>query len=223
MRHNRFGSGFAKTGFQPRAQLLKPTVWWIIAQRSKHRAAGCSRQGVSAKRPRLKYFSGGQNLIHDFGPPSVSPNWQSAGVAVGAALAVHANSQAAKSPAQPGKLDIDRLYSLPWLIGSQPKDPAWSPDSRHLAFLWNDTGMDFYDVWITDVRSGKPLRVTNMPRSQRSESPGKDVEKLRAVERAEKDAGSASAAELTRCRQVIREWALRDARTTVDEEGKPLR
>lgn len=43
------------------------------------------------------------------------------------------------------------------------------------------------------------------------------------VERAEKDAGSASAAELTRCRQIIREWALRDARTTVDEQGRPLR
>ncbi|TWB01620.1 hypothetical protein [Bradyrhizobium stylosanthis] len=43
------------------------------------------------------------------------------------------------------------------------------------------------------------------------------------VERAEKDSGSASEAELTRCRQIIREWALRDARTTVDQEGKPLR
>lgn len=43
------------------------------------------------------------------------------------------------------------------------------------------------------------------------------------VERASKDANAASEAELARCRQVIREWALRDARTTVDEEGKPLR
>jgi hypothetical protein len=43
------------------------------------------------------------------------------------------------------------------------------------------------------------------------------------VERASKDAGSASEAELTRCRQIIREWALRDARTAVDEDGKPLR
>ena len=43
------------------------------------------------------------------------------------------------------------------------------------------------------------------------------------VERASKDANVASEAELTRCRQVIREWALRDARTTVDQDGKPLR
>ena len=42
-------------------------------------------------------------------------------------------------------------------------------------------------------------------------------------ERASKDAGSTSEAELTRCRQIIREWALRDARTTVDERGQPLK
>jgi hypothetical protein len=28
---------------------------------------------------------------------------------------------------------------------------------------------------------------------------------------------------LTRCRQIIKEWAWRDARTTVDEDGRPLR
>lgn len=43
------------------------------------------------------------------------------------------------------------------------------------------------------------------------------------VERASKDANAANEAELTRCRQIIREWALRDARTTVDEQGRPLR
>jgi hypothetical protein len=43
------------------------------------------------------------------------------------------------------------------------------------------------------------------------------------VERAEKQASGTSEAELTRCRQIIREWALRDARTTVDEQGRPLR
>ena len=43
------------------------------------------------------------------------------------------------------------------------------------------------------------------------------------VERAAKDTGTASDAELVRCRQVIREWALRDARMIVDEQGRPLR
>ncbi|WP_354236171.1 MULTISPECIES: hypothetical protein [unclassified Bradyrhizobium] len=43
------------------------------------------------------------------------------------------------------------------------------------------------------------------------------------VERASREANAASEVELIRCRQVIREWALRDARTTVDEDGNPLR
>jgi hypothetical protein len=30
-------------------------------------------------------------------------------------------------------------------------------------------------------------------------------------------------AELGRCRQIIREWMLRDARMSVDEHGRPLR
>ena len=29
--------------------------------------------------------------------------------------------------------------------------------------------------------------------------------------------------ELTRCRQIVREWMLRDARMSVDERGRPLR
>jgi hypothetical protein len=29
--------------------------------------------------------------------------------------------------------------------------------------------------------------------------------------------------ELARCRQIIREWTLRDSRMTVDERGRPLR
>jgi hypothetical protein len=40
-------------------------------------------------------------------------------------------------------------------------------------------------------------------------------------------AGAASSkpddAELRRCRQIIREWMLRDARMSVDEHGRPLR
>jgi hypothetical protein len=29
--------------------------------------------------------------------------------------------------------------------------------------------------------------------------------------------------ELTRCRQIVREWMLRDARMSVDERGRPMR
>jgi hypothetical protein len=32
-----------------------------------------------------------------------------------------------------------------------------------------------------------------------------------------------SDAEIVRCRQVVRDWTLRDSRMLVDEDGKPLR
>ncbi len=34
---------------------------------------------------------------------------------------------------------------------------------------------------------------------------------------------AADQAELQRCRQIIREWTLRDSRMSVDENGRPLR
>jgi len=87
------------------------------------------------------------------------------------------------------KLSIDRLYSLPWVIGSAPLSPVWSPDSRHVAFLWNDAGTNFQDVWMTDVASGVPVRITRMPQAAIAEHPGKDVAQLTAIEAAEKDHG----------------------------------
>jgi dipeptidyl-peptidase-4 len=63
------------------------------------------------------------------------------------------------------RLDINRLYSLPWVIGTAPKDFSWSADSKRLAFLWNDEGTNFLDVWVADKDLGKPVRMTHMPRS----------------------------------------------------------
>jgi dipeptidyl-peptidase-4 len=112
-------------------------------------------------------------------------------VSLGAFAAAQNPVPAAQSaaPAAPRQLSIDRLYSLPWVIGSQPLSPVWSPDSRHLAFLWNDAGTNFYDVWITDVASGRPVRVTSMPQAVVPAHPGKDVAQLAAIEAAEKDHG----------------------------------
>jgi hypothetical protein len=47
----------------------------------------------------------------------------------------------------------------------------------------------------------------------------------RAAQAAKANAAAASPddAELTRCRQIVREWMLRDARMSVDERGQPLR
>jgi hypothetical protein len=45
------------------------------------------------------------------------------------------------------------------------------------------------------------------------------------IERAAQNTGAARQddAELQRCRQVIRDWTLRESRMSVDEQGRPLR
>ena len=47
----------------------------------------------------------------------------------------------------------------------------------------------------------------------------------RAVHAAKENGATARPddAELTRCRQIVREWMLRDARMSVDERGRPLK
>jgi dipeptidyl-peptidase-4 len=97
-------------------------------------------------------------------------------------------AQSSPSP-PPAKLTLERLYSLPWVTGTRPEAPVWSPDSHRVAFLWNDAGGNFDDVWITDVATAKPVRVTAMPQPEDPTDAGTDVAKLEQVERAESDHG----------------------------------
>ena len=97
----------------------------------------------------------------------------------------HAESKHAAAP----PLTIDRLYSLPWVIGTSPIAPTWSPDSRRVAFLWNEDGGNFRDVWVLTAQGSQPVRVTAMRRPVLPAAPGKDVAQLEQVERAEIDPG----------------------------------
>lgn len=45
----------------------------------------------------------------------------------------------------------------------------------------------------------------------------------RAAQAAKDNDARQDAPELARCRQIVREWMLRDARMSVDERGQPLR
>jgi hypothetical protein len=45
----------------------------------------------------------------------------------------------------------------------------------------------------------------------------------RAAQAAKDSGAGQDAPELVRCRQIVREWMLRDARMSVDERGQPLR
>lgn len=50
--------------------------------------------------------------------------------------------------AQPTRLTIDRLVATPSLTGTSPAAPSWSPDSRTLAFLWNEQGLPVRELWV---------------------------------------------------------------------------
>jgi dipeptidyl-peptidase-4 len=108
--------------------------------------------------------------------------------AIAAAPFAHCPAQI-PAPPPPAKLTLERLYSLPWVTGTRPEAPVWSPDSRRVAFLWNDAGGNFDDVWITDIASAKPTRVTTMPQPDSPTDAGTDIVKLQQVERAESDHG----------------------------------
>ncbi len=57
-------------------------------------------------------------------------------------------------------LTIERLVALPSLTGTTPASPAWSPDSRYLAFRWNDRGMPARALWVVDRGGTTPRRLT---------------------------------------------------------------
>lgn len=54
-------------------------------------------------------------------------------------------------------LSFETLYSEPSIIGTLPIAGCWSVDSRSLAFLWNDEGHTYRDIWIWE-RDTKTLR-----------------------------------------------------------------
>jgi dipeptidyl-peptidase-4 len=88
-----------------------------------------------------------------------------------------------------GAPTLERLYSLPRLIGTAPRGFAWSADSQRLAFLWNDEGTNFYDVWTITVNAPQPVRVTRMPRPSAGPRDSRDPAVIRGNVDAERAAG----------------------------------
>ncbi len=58
-------------------------------------------------------------------------------------------------------LTIDAIVSsAPSLAGTSPVAPAWSPDSRWVAFRWNSEARPGRDLWIVAGIGGRPRRLT---------------------------------------------------------------
>jgi dipeptidyl-peptidase-4 len=96
----------------------------------------------------------------------------------------------------PDRLTIDRLYSLPHLVGTAPRGFSWSSHGHHLAFLWNDSGFNFRDVWTVDTQDPnlRPQRVTSMPQTDRPDEAEADgpLAQAQAQERWERNSGVSS-------------------------------
>ncbi len=68
-------------------------------------------------------------------------------------------------------LTVERVASLPSLIGTAPVAATWSPDSARLAFLWNDAGWPYRDVWLVDAAGTGLRRVTDFQRTDPAPAP----------------------------------------------------
>ena len=75
-------------------------------------------------------------------------------------FAVLALSLLSVALAEPSVPPVERIVSLPKLDGTAPTQPHWSPDSTRVAFLWNDHGMPFRDLWIAATNTDEPVRLT---------------------------------------------------------------
>lgn len=63
--------------------------------------------------------------------------------------------------AQPARtpLTIERITTGRPITGTAPTQPAWSPSSAHLAFLWNEAGATPRTLWLVDRDGRAPRRV----------------------------------------------------------------
>ena len=101
-------------------------------------------------------------------------------------------AESGKGAADPRRLTLDRLYSLPHLIGTAPARFAWSPDSSRVAFLWNDEGMGFRDVWVVPAArpDARPVRWTRLPQVESDAADQDPVSAAEARARRERDPGA---------------------------------
>ncbi len=70
-----------------------------------------------------------------------------------------------RSSSQVMPFDLDTLYADQSIIGTTPIKPTWSADGLHVAFLWNEQGYTFRDVWSYSVETGTKQRLTHFSKA----------------------------------------------------------
>ncbi len=87
-------------------------------------------------------------------------NRKAASILIACMLAAGASAVQAESDDGNSAISLDTLYSLPRLAGTSPESFIWAGDSKHLAFLWNDRGLAFRDIWICRAENCQPRALT---------------------------------------------------------------
>ncbi len=70
--------------------------------------------------------------------------------------------------ADPPPLTLDRIFESPSLFGTAPSTPTWSPDSRFVAFTWNDAGLPKRGLWLVSRDGGNLQQLDTGPESTAS-------------------------------------------------------
>ncbi len=76
------------------------------------------------------------------------------------ALAVLVSTATAGFAQQP--VTLEKLFDYPYIYGNAPVGYAWSPDSKWVAFRWNESGERFRDLYVAKAPNGKPVRLTDL-------------------------------------------------------------
>ena len=58
-------------------------------------------------------------------------------------------------------LSIDRILSKPSIAGVSPSSPAWSSDSRQLAFLWSESGSPGREIYVVKSDGSGIRQITS--------------------------------------------------------------
>jgi len=57
---------------------------------------------------------------------------------------------------------LEKLFTRPYVWGTEPTEITWSKKGHTLAFLWNEAGNRFLDLYAYHADSGKRHRLTNL-------------------------------------------------------------
>ncbi|MBD3179019.1 MAG: prolyl oligopeptidase family serine peptidase [Candidatus Latescibacteria bacterium] len=83
-------------------------------------------------------------------------------------------------------ITIEKMYQRPRLTGISPRGLQWSPDGDNLAFIWNEEGEPYYDIFLYNPRRGKLRKITEaaaLEQSDRSVLSKAELDRLSTLRR----------------------------------------